>query len=110
MVMPCGFESHLSHQKIQIPIRVSGFFNAQMGLETAAPVRRLVQKVSGGHFLARGRVHERRSAVRRTVKLRSFKEAKSTPIGGAFFGYRCVARKGGTSPQTGAKSVRWTLF
>lgn len=32
------------HQKIQIPIRVSGFFNAQMGLERAAPVRRLVQK------------------------------------------------------------------
>ena len=25
MVSPCGFESHLSHQKIQIPIRVSGF-------------------------------------------------------------------------------------
>ena len=30
---PCGFESHLSHQKIQIPLGVSGFFIALMGLE-----------------------------------------------------------------------------
>ena len=37
-------------------VRTSGFFSARMGLERAAPVRRLVQKVSGGHFLARGRV------------------------------------------------------
>ena len=32
------------------------FLLLAMGLERAAPVRRLVQKVSGGHFLARGRV------------------------------------------------------
>ena len=31
-------------------------FCAEMGLERAAPVRRLVQKVSGGMFLGRGRV------------------------------------------------------
>ena len=28
------------------------------GFERAAPVRTLVQKVSGGHFLARGRIHD----------------------------------------------------
>ena len=28
----------------------------------------------------------------------------------SFFGARRGTRKGGTSPQTGAKSVRWTLF
>ena len=30
----------------------------EIGVERAAPVRTLVQKVSGGHFLARGRIHE----------------------------------------------------
>ena len=29
----------------------------EKGFERAAPVRKLVQKVSGGHFLARGRIH-----------------------------------------------------
>ena len=31
--------------------------NGDGGIERAAPVRTLVQKVSSGHFLARGRFH-----------------------------------------------------
>ena len=38
------------------PLRGERHFCAEMGLERAAPVFRPVQKVSGGHFLARGRV------------------------------------------------------
>ena len=34
---------------------VLDFFDVA-GLERVAPVRKLVQKVSGGHFLARGKV------------------------------------------------------
>ena len=34
----------------------SGIFFVS-GFERPAPVRRLVQKVSGGHFLGRGRIH-----------------------------------------------------
>ena len=45
----------LCHEN-QIPMRVSGFY-FRMGFERAAPVLKLVQKVSGGHFLARGRIH-----------------------------------------------------
>ena len=61
MVMPCGFESHLSHQKIQIPQWVSGFFAAQMGLE------RPLRKHAGGMFLGRGRVPQSSDASRRDV-------------------------------------------
>ena len=61
-----GFESLPVYQiKERIPIRVSSLlFRASCGkgLERAAPVRTLVQKVSGGHFLARGRVHWRKTA------------------------------------------------
>ena len=42
-------------QKEEIPFGISSFCYCG-GLERAAPVRTLVQKVSGGHFLARGRV------------------------------------------------------
>ena len=37
-----GFESLPVYQKFQIPIRVSGIFNARVGLERTAPVRTLV--------------------------------------------------------------------
>ena len=39
-------------------LRGWSFFYHRMGFERAAPVLALVQKVSGGHFLARGRIHE----------------------------------------------------
>ena len=42
------------------------------GFERAAPVRTLVQKVSGGHFLARGRIHGLRSAPGTGVGLSPF--------------------------------------
>ena len=48
-------------RKIQIPIRVSGFFNAQMGLE------RPLRKCAGGTFLGRGRVLPFPDASRRDV-------------------------------------------
>jgi hypothetical protein len=51
------------------------FGTPEEGLERAAPVRTLVQKVSGGHFLARGRVHRSESAAYgceiRTIKNRN---------------------------------------
>ena len=34
MVTPCGFESHLSHQKIRYPIWVTDFFLVQDGTRT----------------------------------------------------------------------------
>ena len=39
----------------------------EIGFERAAPVRTLVQKVSGGHFLARGRIHGFANAPSRGV-------------------------------------------
>ena len=33
MASPCGFESHLSHQKSGYPFGVAGFFSTEMGLE-----------------------------------------------------------------------------
>ena len=39
----------------------------ETGFERAAPVRTLVQKVSSGHFLARGRIHGFSAASRRFV-------------------------------------------
>ena len=56
MVTPWGFESPLSHQKSATPYGVADIFMLELGLERAAPVCTLVQKVSGGHFLARGKV------------------------------------------------------
>ncbi len=49
MVSPCGFESHLSHQKTGYPSGVTGFF-AEMGLERPSI------KHASGMFLGRGRV------------------------------------------------------
>ena len=43
--MPCGFESHLSHQKIRVPLRAFGFFIAQMGLESPAWAKRRYKTV-----------------------------------------------------------------
>ena len=64
-----GFESLPVYQKFQIPIRVSGIFLYTEGLERAAPVCRLVQKLRAGEqFLARGRVHEYESAICKIVK------------------------------------------
>ena len=52
-----GFESLSAYQKFQIPKWVSGIFYMTDGLERAAPVRTLVQKLRAGEqFLARGRV------------------------------------------------------
>ena len=58
-----GFESLPAYQKKQIPIRVSAFLRWK-GLERAAPVGTLVQKLRAGEqFLARGRVHRSESAA-----------------------------------------------
>ena len=43
------------------------FLFCRTGIERAAPVRPLVQKVSGGHFLARGRFHGSRNASKKDV-------------------------------------------
>ena len=51
-----GFESLPVYQKSGCPFGQPLFCYPE-GLERAAPVRTLVQKVSGGHFLARGRIH-----------------------------------------------------
>ena len=44
MVIPWGFESPLSHQKSEIPLRVSQIFYAQKGLEPTS------MQMSGGHL------------------------------------------------------------
>jgi hypothetical protein len=46
---------------------LSDFSDMRHGLDRAAPVRKLVQKVSGGHFLVRGKVQELPAAVGTTV-------------------------------------------
>ena len=61
--MPCGFESHLSHQKTVIPIGYHSFFMLEAGLERA------LNKQSGGLFVARGR----------SPKLHNWKSKKSRP-------------------------------
>ena len=71
-----GFESLPAYQiKKRIPTRGILFFispSGREGLERAAPVRTLVQKVSGGHFLARGRVHGAMTAAGTAVDIALF--------------------------------------
>ena len=61
--MPCGFESHLSHQKKTSPNGLV-FFWCKLGLEEGGLALGQGKKVSGGHFfspgespLIRGRTH-----------------------------------------------------
>ena len=58
--------SAVGHQKRTPPNRVVFFFG-RTGIERAAPVGTLVQKVSGGHFLARGRFHSGTTAAGRQL-------------------------------------------
>jgi len=54
-----GFESRYSDQKRKSTHGVGFLFCGWAeGFERPAPVRRLVQKVYGGHFLDRGRIHD----------------------------------------------------
>ena len=39
MASPCGFESHLSHQKLGCPLRDGPIFIAQLGLEESNAAR-----------------------------------------------------------------------
>ena len=39
------------------------FYGMGMGFERPPPVRTLVEKVSGGHFLGRGRIHGTQTAA-----------------------------------------------
>lgn len=55
------------------------FLSCLAGLERAAPVRTLVQKVSGGHFLARGRIHDLSDASGTDVYGRSFWLYRDSP-------------------------------
>ena len=54
------------------PVWVVFLLAEDEGFERAAPVRTLVQKVSGGHFLARGRIHGLRNAPGTGVGLSPF--------------------------------------
>ena len=51
-----GFESHSLRQKEHHPAG-GVLFGFEQGFERTAPVYTLVQKVSSGHFLVRGRIH-----------------------------------------------------
>ena len=63
-----GFESHYPPQKKEALHSECFFFLGWiMGFERPAPVRKLVQKVSGGHFLGRGRIPFFPDARRRRV-------------------------------------------
>ena len=62
MVTPCGFESHLSHQKKPRAIGSGLFLVCEAGLERAAE-RSEVKKCPGDTFLARGRVPGKRMAI-----------------------------------------------
>ena len=66
-----GFESLPVYQKGQIPSGIWSFcIFGRKGLERAAPVRTLVQKLRAGEqFLARGRVQISKTASRRGVGL-----------------------------------------
>ena len=67
MVMPWGFESPLSHQKSEIPIRVSQIFYARGGTRKGGLAEGKVRKCPVDTFLARGRVPQISDAFRRNV-------------------------------------------
>ena len=62
MVTPCGFESHLSHQKKPRVIGSGLFLVRAAGLERPA-LRSRAKKCPGDTFLGRGRVPGNRMAV-----------------------------------------------
>ncbi len=57
MVTPCGFESHLSHQKIQMPVGHLDFLMLELGLEEGDLAVGEVTKCPVDTWLARGRVY-----------------------------------------------------
>ena len=65
MVSPCGFESHLSHQKIRIPIGDPDFLMQKWDSKRAAlPLGKAI-RCPVDTLLARGRVHKATDATER---------------------------------------------
>ena len=64
MVMPCGFESHLSHQKNRGYRWYPLFFCAEMGLEEAGHAVGGAKNMPATCFLGRGRVPQLPDASR----------------------------------------------
>ena len=126
--MPCGFESHLSHQISPNPIwdLEIFLFAREMGLE------RPLRKHAGGMFLGRGRVPPNQDAFRGNVDRfgicsipksvgmthffdKSYKNTRTKksryPIGYLdFLLLRLGSKKGGTSPQTDVKRSTGTFW
>ena len=64
MVMPCGFESHLSHQKRNTTLTGGVSFLREMGLEEADLAFGKVAKCPANTWLGRGRVPQLPDASR----------------------------------------------
>ena len=77
-----GFESHSLRQQKSAPIRGHFFVNEEAGFERATRAQP-GEKLSGGQFLARGRIPGFPNAVRRTVGGKA-NVMKQSPTGGTF--------------------------
>ena len=86
--MPCGFESHLSHQKNRGYRWYPLFFCAEMGLEEAGHAVGGAKNMPATCFLGRGRVPQLPDAPRSGWgwKLHFPNIGKATLTGGLFFG------------------------
>ena len=95
-----GFESHSLRQKSSTPAGVL-LFGAEMGFERATQAQP-GEKLSGGQFLARGRIPAFPNAVRRTVGGKA-NVMKPAPIRGRFFVNEEAGFERATQAQPGEK-------
>ena len=96
-----GFESHSLRQQKSAPIRGRFFVNEEAGFERATQAQP-GEKLSGGQFLARGRILGFPNAVRRTVGGKA-NAIKPAPIRGHFFVNEEAGFERATQAQPGEK-------
>ena len=96
-----GFESHSLRQQKSAPIRGHFFVNEEAGFERATQAQP-GEKLSGGQFLARGRIPAFPNAVRRTVGGKA-NAINPAPIRGHFFVNEEAGFERATQAQPGEK-------
>ena len=96
-----GFESHSLRQQKSAPIWGRFFVNEEAGFERATQAQP-GEKLSGGQFLARGRIPAFPNAVRRTVGGKA-NAIKPAPIRGRFFVNEEAGFERATQAQPGEK-------
>ena len=103
-----GFESHSLRQQKSAPVRGHFFVNEEAGFERATQAQP-GEKLSGGQFLARGRIPGFPNAVRRTVGGKA-NARKPAPIRGRFFVNEEAGFERAPQAQAGKKLSGGRLF